>query len=163
MLFDNSSAVLSDCQRYRYQLTRQWNPKLPPVVFVMLNPSVADANIDDPTIRRCMGFARDWGYGGIKVVNLFAWRATKPVELKTALDPVGPENDKFIADALLSQPLIIVAWGTAATSARVQELNSLFQVAQVQPHCLGTTQMGHPRHPLYVPRVTRPIPYLLPA
>lgn len=163
MLFSHSSAVLSDCQLYRYQLTRQWNPELPTVIFIMLNPSVADASIDDPTIRRCRGFAHDWGYGGIRVINLFAWRATKPIELKTAIDPVGPENDKFIAEALVSQPLTIVAWGTSATPARVLELSNLLQTAQVQPYCLGTTQMGHPRHPLYVPRTVQPELYLLPT
>lgn len=152
MLFEISKAAISACQRYRYQLTRQWNHELETVVFVMLNPSTADANTNDPTIRRCLNFAHDWGFGGIKVVNLFAWRATNPAELRTSVDPIGPENDEYLTAAFLTSPVTVVAWGAGAPVERVQQVAALLQTANITPHCLGTTQAGHPRHPLYVPR-----------
>jgi hypothetical protein len=87
-LFGDRGATLSDCGRYRYRLWRRWADG-PTVLFVMLNPSTADADVDDPTIRRCIGFARSWGAGALEVVNLYAWRATQPAELKAAVGPVG--------------------------------------------------------------------------
>ena len=153
MLFETSDAVLSTCERYRYQLTRQWDAQLSTVVFVMLNPSTADASSNDPTIRRCISFARSWGFGGLKVVNLFAWRATKPAELKTVADPVGPDNDRYLLEAFAQAPATVVAWGANAPAARVQEVGSLLRAAAIEIQCLGATQAGHPRHPLYVPSV----------
>lgn len=90
-----TTAGISECGTYRYWLCREWSPGLDSLVWLMLNPSTADATQDDPTIRRCMGFARRWGYGGITVVNLYAYRATNPRDLLTAADPVGPENDRY--------------------------------------------------------------------
>lgn len=159
MLFDFSDAVLSDCKRYRYVLTRQWNQHLATVVFIMLNPSIADARINDPTIRRCINFAHSWGYGGIRVVNLFAWRATNPTELRSIDDPVGPDNDKFIVNALLDSPITVVAWGATVHASRVLNLIALIQATGVTPFCLGFTKAGHPRHPLYVPKTVKLTPY----
>lgn len=88
-----SGANFSRCRRFRYALWREWDATLPAVMLIGLNPSTADANHNDPTIRRCIGFARDWGFGGVRVLNLFAFRATYPDDLKAAADPVGPRND----------------------------------------------------------------------
>jgi len=162
MLFDMSDAVLSTCGKYRYQLTRQWEMRLGTVVFVMLNPSTADANVNDPTIRRCINFARSWGFGGIKVVNLFAWRATKPAELQTVVDPVGPDNNRYLLEAFEQAPATVVAWGANAPSSRAREVIGLLQAADIVPQCLGSTQVGHPRHPLYVPHAKQLEDFTLP-
>lgn len=87
------SAIISECQRYRYVLERKWQPELPGVLFVALNPSTADGQHDDPTVRRCVGFARSWGFGKIVIANLFALRSSHPSVLLIDVDPIGPEND----------------------------------------------------------------------
>jgi hypothetical protein len=162
MLFDSSDAILSDCKRYRYQLTRQWNPDLATIVFVMLNPSTADASANDPTIRRCINFAHGWGFGGLKVLNLFAWRATNPAELKTVVDPIGIDNDRHLLEAFGQATTTVVAWGVNAPATRVLEVSNLLREAAIIPQCLGATRAGHPRHPLYVPRTHQMQPYILP-
>src|SRR4028119_2392792 len=90
---EHRGAIFDPTRTYRYALWRTWDAARPPVAFVLLNPSTADARRDDPTIRRCANFARTWGFGGLEVVNLFAFRATHPTDLKCAADPVGPQND----------------------------------------------------------------------
>ena len=97
--------------RYRFRLTRCWNPGAPVVAFVMLNPSTADARRLDPTVRRCVGFARTWGFGGLEVVNLFALRATHPPDLFADPEPVGRGNDRAVVDAAVRADLVVVAWG----------------------------------------------------
>lgn len=144
-------ATFSRDRRYRYRLWRRWDRARPVVVFVMLNPSTADARHDDPTIRRCIGFARRWGYGGIEVVNLFGYRATDPRALRIVRDPVGPGNWRHIRRALRQAALVILAWGAHAHGDR------LTRVARAQ--CLGLTRAGQPRHPLYLRRDVRPEPY----
>src|SRR5262245_43270667 len=108
-------AVISTCGLYRYHLSRLWDETLPRVAFIMLNPSTADALIDDATIRKCVGFAKKWGCGSLCVVNLFAYRATKPRDMMKVRDPVGPENDEYIVkicdDAAQSGGQLICAWG----------------------------------------------------
>src|ERR1700731_2978902 len=104
-------AVISDCGRSRYLLRRTWDHDKPRALFVMLNPSTADAEVDDPTIRSCMRLAKQMGHGSFEVVNLFAWRATDPRELHTASDPVGPENDRVIEAAVNRCDIVICAWG----------------------------------------------------
>jgi hypothetical protein len=117
----------------------------------MLNPSTADANVDDPTIRRCIGFARSWGYGRMGVVNLFAFRATKPNDLLRADDPVGPENDDHICDALAHSDFVICAWGAHKfAEARARDFMKILKTRNTLAHCLGVTKAGAPRHPLYV-------------
>ena len=93
-------AAIDPTGLYRYSLWREWDANAPRVAFVMLNPSRADANTDDPTLRRCLGFARSWGCGSIEVVNLFAYRASRPDILRVVLDPVGPENDRYLQEAV---------------------------------------------------------------
>jgi len=127
-------------------------------VFVMLNPSTADAEQDDPTIRRCAGFARAWGFGGMTVVNLFAFRATDPARLRRARDPVGRDNDHHIATAARGAGMVVLAWGVhGALDGRDRVVAAL--LADVRPRCLGTTRGGYPRHPLYLPAATRSRPF----
>lgn len=145
-------ASISTCQQYRYRLTRYWGPghMLP---FVMLNPSTADASVDDPTIRRCMGFARREGAGGVIVVNLFAFRSTSPRNLLLTDDPVGPDNDTALVhiaqESIATNLPIICAWGTLGF-ARAIAVKSLLMQFGPRLVCLGKTKDGHPRHPLYV-------------
>ena len=121
--------------------------------FVMLNPSTADAEEDDPTIRRCIGFAGNMGYGGIEVVNLFAYRATNPKALADARDPVGPENDEAILEAMKGTGIVVCAWGALhfdGLADRVGEVLALLKRANLVTACLALTQDGEPRHPLYL-------------
>ncbi|MFE2772275.1 DUF1643 domain-containing protein [Microbacterium resistens] len=133
---------------YRYTLTRTWDTDRDSVVFIMLNPSIADASVDDPTIRRCISFAKREGFGGIIVVNLYAFRATDPQAMFAAVDPVGPDNDRIIANAVAGRT-VIAAWSSYAHPARVAQVLALLP-GTASLRCLGVTKGGHPRHPLYV-------------
>lgn len=161
----HKDAVLSECGRYRYLLTRGWDLDKPSVAFVMLNPSTADATVDDPTIRRCLGFARAWGFGRLQVVNLFAWRATDPAELVECGDPVGQETDGHILEAVLQSRRIVAAWGAGVPKLyenRPAVVRRLVYDAGGTVLCLGITKGGEPRHPLYVRGDTEPVRYRLP-
>jgi hypothetical protein len=156
-------ADVSPCGLYRYTLTRHWNPDRETVAFCLLNPSTADGERDDPTIRRCVGFADAWGYGRLVVVNLFALRATEPAELRKAADPVGPDNDRHIVEATAGR-VTICAWGaTVATwpshrlRTRVAIARRVLQWALVRH--LGLTKDGHPKHPLYLPADVIPLTF----
>ncbi len=143
------SAGLSCCGRYRYWLRRMWDPALAHCVFIGLNPSTADATEDDPTLRRCLSFARDWGYGSLLLVNLFSFRATDPRALKMASDPIGPRTDLWLRRAVAETDTVIAAWGNGGLlfgrGVQVQQrLASLY--------CLDVTALGMPRHPLYCPK-----------
>lgn len=152
-----TGAELSPCGTYRYSLWRAWGDG-PRAVFVMLNPSTADAARDDPTIRRCIGFARAWGFNGLEVVNLFALRATNPEALYLHADPVGPENDDAIATACNGAGIVVAAWGVhGAWKDRGQEIaQRIAYGGGVALHHLGLTKGGHPRHPLYLASATQP-------
>ncbi len=154
-LLTRSGAYISQCRQYRYWLERKWDTGFKPQVFVMLNPSTADAREDDPTIRRCMGFAKREGAGGIIVVNLFAYRTTDPKELEVAEDAVGPANQQAIGDALLTATLtecpVICAWGAnRRAEEQAVKLKSRALDFGAKLVCLGITAGGAPRHPLYV-------------
>lgn len=123
----------------------------------MLNPSTADENSDDPTLRRCLGFAKAWGYSGVDVVNLYALRATDPMELWKAPDPVGLENDSYLREAGANGAPLIAAWGAHAKSARVREVLAIPGFDQLM--CLRTTKKGYPAHPLYLPKDLKPKPW----
>lgn len=146
-------ATISEDNRYRYRLTRIWEAGKPPLSFVMLNPSTADDRVDDPTIRRCMGFAKREGCGGIIVVNLYGLRATDPAELTKAGDPYGPKNaDALLAvldEAAIYDTPVVCAWGTKAGFAAARFRTSA-KATPARLVCLGRTKDGHPRHPLYV-------------
>jgi hypothetical protein len=158
---------------YRYLLTRTVDPLLastgPTLLFVMLNPSTADADLDDPTIRRCIGFAREWGMGGIHVINLYAYRATKPTALwdaqRAGVNIVGPLNNlKIVRHAQLAHAQgwpLVAAWGAHAKSDRIEEVLALPYVAR-SLHCLGTTKAGQPRHPLMLAKTATLEPWSRP-
>lgn len=144
-------AFISKDGLYRYHLSRTWDLTKPRLTFVMLNPSTADGQADDPTIRRCIGFARRLNCGSLEVVNLYALRSASPQALWTARDPIGPENDSFIEQtARENNTLIICAWGNDAKPQRAEEVKALLRKAGCVPACFGTTQLGQPRHPLYL-------------
>jgi len=150
-------ATLSKCETYRYWLERSWAENGNGFVnFIMLNPSTADAKIDDATIRKCIGFAQRWGYDGMHVVNLFALRSTNPEALYSHADPVGPENDVFIEASLLSAEKTIIAWGKHGKIMGRGE-----QVLKRLDHrcfALKFNLDGSPQHPLYVPYDTELVP-----
>ena len=160
-LISRGRAEISPCGQYRYLLSREVSQCGGAVTFIMLNPSTADASNDDPTIRRCIGFARKWGCGTLFVVNLFGRRATDPAALRTTDDPVGPDNkswllwavDRCVGDAMYSKQAytIVCAWGTHGTYMDQDRtvLGWLDEVS-VKRMALGITKEGHPRHPLYV-------------
>ena len=150
----SSAALISPCGVYRYALERRWGDA-PPMVFCMLNPSTADAEVDDPTIRRCKSFAERERCGGIFVVNLFAFRATSPADLNKAADPVGPDNVKAIGEALLLSAVMrgpfVAAWGAHSLAGKqAARLVERARDFHIKIHCLGKTQTGAPKHPLYL-------------
>ena len=154
-LFGTSIAVFSPARTHRYVLLRVWDAALPRIVFLMLNPSTADAFVNDPTVRRCLGFARRNGYGSLVVVNLFALRATNPAELRTHPDPIGEHNNQFIVSYCATGSTVVAAWGVHGTLGdRWIEVTEILASAGVGMKCLGTTKAGQPRHPLYVPGAT---------
>lgn len=156
-----SSAIISPCLNYRYSLIREWDQG-PRALWIMLNPSIADASIDDPTIRRCIGFSQSFGrgrddldtrYGSLEVVNLFAYRATDPKDMAAAkargVDIVGPENDRHIIEAASRASLTVAAWG----ADKLAPLRCVIVHKLVAPHalhCLGKSKSGAPKHPLYL-------------
>jgi hypothetical protein len=150
------SASISADGRYRYDLTRRWgDSELGPLaVFIMLNPSTADAGIDDPTVGRCRDFARSWGFDGLRVLNAYALRSTDPRGLWLVDDPVGPGNNAAILAGLEQAARdgapVVVAWGVHARLERAAYVHGASVVAGVQLECLGTTKAGAPRHPLYL-------------
>jgi hypothetical protein len=166
-----SAAVLSPCEvhgssctltgidhprLYRYELIRRWGDD-PMLEFVMLNPSTADAHQDDPTIRRCIGFAKRWGYGALLVRNLYAYRATDPSMLVNVADPIGPANRDYLGNRIAH--CTIAAWGAhpAATGWwNGYPYDITKAVTRKNLYCLGRTSSGAPRHPLYVKGDTTP-------
>lgn len=158
-----TSAVLSECGKYRYSLTRVWDDNKPRVLFIMLNPSTADAEKDDPTIRRCIGFAKDWGYGGIYVVNLFSLRATNPKDLLTAPFVVGVENEKWFRRMSSLANLVVCAWGNSSIVNKFQKrLDHTWKPLSwiSKPlHYIELSNDGTPKHPLYLLKHLTPKPY----
>lgn len=150
-LFLKSDAIISDCGKYRYSLTREWGEG-PTAVFIMLNPSTADAALDDPTIRRCISFAKREGCGGLRVENLYAYRATKPDDMFALGDEAVGETDTFIRDAAVNTTgPVIAAWGAdPRASERQLEVDQMLCMLGIDLVCLGKTKSGAPRHPLYV-------------
>lgn len=156
----NRSAILSECTRYRYTLARIWDAG-PCLGFVMLNPSTADATLDDPTIRRCIGFARKWGYGSLVVGNLFAYRATEPDDLKAVDDPIGPANNEHLARIAQGCDRIVCAWGSHRMA---RGLRAQFVVDHLRDYganlcALKISKDGSPGHPLYISGDTLPVKF----
>ena len=154
----NRDAIISDCGVYRYLLQRSWDVRRQAVCFVMLNPSTADATLDDPTIRRCLGFASDLGFGQLEVVNLFALRATDPRMLRQHPDPTGPENDALISQAARVCQMTICAWGNRGKyKDRDKIVLRLLRDNGAVPFALKLTKSGCPSHPLYLPANLQPV------
>ena len=140
---------------YRWRLWRRWDEELPLLLWVMLNPSTADATEDDPTIRKCVGFAMRWRYGGIVVVNLFALRSTDPTAVLRHPDPIGSENDAVISATAAECPDSVCAWGShKSVTHRALVVRRLLLQAGNSPTHLGLNKDGHPKHPLYLPYST---------
>lgn len=160
--------IFSPCRRYRYTLWREWSEDLLTgcadeskdldsyAMFIGLNPSTADETKDDPTIRRCIQFAKDWGYGALCMTNLFAWRETDSSKLRSVPELVGKDNDQYLSDCASRAGIVIAAWG-----AKGSLLGRSVQVRKLIPnlHALRITKGGFPAHPLYLPGTLRPIKY----
>lgn len=152
----NSGAEFSECRTYRYKLWRIWDEKKPLVLFIGLNPSTADETKNDPTIRRCIGFAQDWGFGGVVVTNLFAFRATKPADLFRAAEPVGPKTDQWLKRLSGESELVVAAWGNdGAKFGRSDEIRMIIPKMK----CLNLNKSGEPAHPLYQKKDTKPVDF----
>lgn len=143
-----SDAKFSECRQYRYALWRLWDESKPYVMFVGLNPSTADETTDDPTINRCIDFAKSWGYGGLCMTNLFAYRSTDPANLRTTQDPIGPDNDNWLKELAKNAGVVVAAWGNdGAYLGRSKEVTSTIKNLK----CLKINKTGEPAHPLYQP------------
>ena len=151
-----TDAIFSECRQYRYALVRTWDESKPNAMFVGLNPSTADEVNDDPTIRRCINFAKSWGYGGLYMLNLFAYRATDPSDMFAALDPIGPQNDTWLEDFAKKSDIVVAAWGnngvylnrSKVVSSRIKSFS-----------CLKINKTGEPAHPLYQSSNAKPISF----
>jgi len=147
----DKGAEISDDLNYRYALWRIWDRNIKPALFIGLNPSTADEEKDDPTITRCMGFARQWGYGGLLMANVFAFRSSDPGLLDQIKDPEGPDNGKYIKCLADQAGLVVAAWGNRGHQA--VDIAGLKRCCTVMK-CLGVNKSGAPAHPLYVPYKT---------
>jgi hypothetical protein len=155
-------AIFSPDRRYRYTLTRTITLGNKSLLWIMLNPSTADESIDDPTIRRCIGFTREFGYAGFTVVNLYAYRATKPADLWKAVKPIGEKNDQVIMRYARKADRVICAWGMHAPASRVDQVCALLRHVRFrgEAYCLGFTANGNPRHPLMLRADTKMMGYV---
>lgn len=144
------AAKFDRSKRYRFSLQRIWQPELELATFVMLNPSTADHVKNDPTITRCINLSRSWGFGGINVVNLFAYRTSSPAHLRKIARPVGKENDRHIETNAANSARVILAWGNHGSwRGRNEEVLNL--LSDFDLWCIGSTRTGQPKHPLYSP------------
>ena len=159
-LFMQTGAEFSPCKTYRYRLWRTWDETRPSLVMLMLNPSIADENQNDPTVERCQRRAMAMQYGSLQVTNIFALVSTDPAGLYSCEDPVGPGNNAAILDAVKDAGMVICAWGTHGKhQARAKEVVDMLRNAGVTPHCLGQNDDGSPKHPLYVAYSKTPQPF----
>lgn len=159
----HADAILSACGLYRYRLTRRWGND-PPAAFIMLNPSTADGEVDDPTIRKCIGFAKRWGCGSLQVGNLFAFRATSPSDMRRAADPVGPYNRAYIEALVDGSPSkrIICAWGIHGKHMGQDRIVwEWIKLRGGKPQALFVTADGFPGHPLFIPYDRPPMEFNL--
>ncbi len=156
MLFKlKNNAELSSCRNYRFALWRTWDESKPFAMIIGLNPSTADEIEDDPTLIRCINFAKSWGYGGICMANLFAYRATKPCDMKSQKDPIGADNDIWLKKLAQDAGIVIAAWGNDGSY-----LNRSTEVQNMLPnlHYLKMNKSGEPAHPLYLKTDLKPVP-----
>lgn len=153
-----STALYSDCEKYRYALTRVWDEVGRKAAFVMLNPSTATEVQNDPTVERCERRSRALGFGAFRVCNIFAWRDTDPFKMRKAAEPIGAENDAAIAEACQWADQIICAWGTHGVHlGRGPDVAQLMQATGEPLFHLGLSKDGHPKHPLYIAYAQQPM------
>lgn len=153
------SAVISSDRIFRYQLTRIWDDSKGKVLFIMLNPSTADASVDDPTVRRCMKYAEDWGYGGIRVGNLFPFRSKEPKDLLLAENPLGEDNKHHLYELSRSSDIVICAWGNGKIVDKIQKRFPDYKpliLIDKPVHYLKLSKDGTPCHPLYLLKILTP-------
>ena len=149
-------AILSEDKKYRYVLSRIWDESKPKVMIIGLNPSTADAINDDPTITKCINFAKSWGYGGVYMLNLFAFRTSKPKVMFSADEPIGVENDKYLIDYSLKCDKVVCTWGNDGSyKNRNSEIKSILS----NLHYLALNKSGEPAHPLYLKSELIPIKF----
>ncbi len=152
------TAIFSPDRLYRYELIRIWDVTKRIAIFICLNPSTADETVDDPTLTRCIGYAMDWGYGGVVMLNIFACRATKQNDMMRKEYPIGPRNDEILKRYLdMDFTLYLAGWGDGG-----RHLNRGVEVANIfkdKLRCLNVNESGHPTHPLYLKKDLKPIPY----
>lgn len=150
-LFERGGAVFSPCQKFRYNLWRQWDKTKPRVTYIMLNPSTADASSNDPTVERCKRRAEAMGFGSLDVVNLFALRSTDPAQLYWTEDPIGPSNDAHIRATVFGSDMVICAWGVHGNlNFRGEKVVAMLRDRGFRLHHLGLNRDGTPKHPLYL-------------
>lgn len=156
-------ACLSSCEQYRYELRRTWDEDKPKVLFIMLNPSTADSEVDDPTITRCINYAKDWGFGGILVGNLFAYRSTNPTGLLTVQDPIGDDNIWHIKNMYYQSDVVVCAWGNTNIVNRLEKKIKYdyrpLSVITNRLYCLELSNNGTPKHPLQLKKHLKLIDY----
>lgn len=149
-------AIISKDKIYRYKLSRTWDSTKPTILFIGLNPSIADENIDDPTITRCINFAKDWGYGTLLMANLFAFRSTYPKDIYLIDNPIGKDNDHYLLECVTQSDLIVACWGNNGTYMNREKV-----ITELVPnlYCLQKNKNGTPHHPLRPPRNIHPVPF----
>lgn len=152
-----STAIYSDCEKYRYALSRVWDADGGRVAFVMLNPSTATEVQNDPTVERCERRARTLGFGAFRVTNIFAWRDTDPRKMRAAAEPIGPANDDAIAKACAWADQVVAAWGTHGEFLnRGAAVEKILRATGKPIFHLGLSKAGHPKHPLYIAYAQQP-------
>lgn len=149
-------AIISKDKIYRYKLSRTWDSTKPTILFIGLNPSIANENVDDPTITRCINFAKDWGYGTLLMANLFAFRSTYPKDIYLIDDPIGKDNDHYLLECVTQSDLIVACWGNNGTYMNREKV-----IKELVPnlYCLQKNKNGTPHHPLRPPRNIHPLPF----
>lgn len=152
--------IFSPCRMYRYVLWREWSYGEGYVMVIGLNPSTADEVQDDPTIRRCIAYAKAWGYAGLCMTNLFGFRATDPKDMKAVADPVGPDNNKHLESVAEHAGVVVAAWGMHGVHRGRDE--EVIAMLGSKLHCLRLTKDGHPAHPLYLSKTLTPVQMQVP-
>ena len=149
-----TAAEFSKCRKYRFALWRTWDEKKPYALIIGLNPSTADEIKNDPTITRCINFAKSWGYGGVCVANLFAYRATIPKDMMRVKKPIGTENDAWLSQLEKNAGIVVAAWGNDGSHlGRAEEIKKMFP----NLHCIKMNKSGEPAHPLYLKADLKPV------
>lgn len=143
------NAIIDSTGKYRYSLSRTWDTNLEKIIFILLNPSTADAYVDDNTVKKCIKFAETWKFGSLEIVNLFAYRATDPRVLITVDEPIGKENDRYILESVKNANKIVVGWGNKCCFSS-RDIDVLNLLSNYKLYCLDINKTGKPKHPLYV-------------